>query len=308
MAILIDPARWPAHGILWSHLVSDTSLEELHAFARGLGLPRRSFDLDHYDIADFNYVRAVEAGAKPVTGQDVVRALRASGLRVRSAERDTVRSLRRPEFLRAEWAQLGSRLEVVPARRWEALGDELVRRWSESHRSYHDQRHLEDVLLALDHLGTLGEDVAPVTLLAAWFHDAVYEGDMGGDEQASADLAVRSLETVGLRGPIVTDVRDFIVATTPGAQSAPVRRSLAQLLDADLAIFGAGPSRYADYARSVREEFAHVSESAYRAGRAAILQGYLDRPQIFRLDTSAALWEARGRQNLLNEIGRLTAG
>jgi len=33
MAILIDEPMWPAHGRLWAHLVSDTDLEELHAFA-----------------------------------------------------------------------------------------------------------------------------------------------------------------------------------------------------------------------------------------------------------------------------------
>ncbi|MGO2004190.1 DUF4031 domain-containing protein, partial [Arthrobacter rhombi] len=33
MAILIDPPLWPAHGTVFSHLVSDVSVEELHAFA-----------------------------------------------------------------------------------------------------------------------------------------------------------------------------------------------------------------------------------------------------------------------------------
>jgi hypothetical protein len=52
MAVLIDTPRWPAHDTLWSHLVSDTSLDELHEFAARMGIPRRSFDLDHYDVPE----------------------------------------------------------------------------------------------------------------------------------------------------------------------------------------------------------------------------------------------------------------
>lgn len=50
MALLVDDPIWPAHGRLWAHLVSDNSLDELHAFARTEGIPERAFDLDHYDV------------------------------------------------------------------------------------------------------------------------------------------------------------------------------------------------------------------------------------------------------------------
>ena len=48
--ILIDPPTWPGWGRTWSHLVSDSSLEELHEFAARVGLQRRLFDEDHYDV------------------------------------------------------------------------------------------------------------------------------------------------------------------------------------------------------------------------------------------------------------------
>ncbi|WP_299057723.1 DUF4031 domain-containing protein [uncultured Nocardioides sp.] len=83
MAILIDPAAWPAYGRLWSHLVSDTSLAELHAFAADHGVSRRLFEGDHYDVPDVAYDALVAAGARPVTSREVVTALRAAGLRLR---------------------------------------------------------------------------------------------------------------------------------------------------------------------------------------------------------------------------------
>lgn len=87
MTVLIDPPAWPAHGMLWAHLVSDASLEELHAFASENGVPERAFDLDHYDVPENRHSELIEAGAVPVPPKDLVRRLIASGLRVPARER-----------------------------------------------------------------------------------------------------------------------------------------------------------------------------------------------------------------------------
>lgn len=81
--ILVDPPSWPAHGRLWSHLVSDESLDELHEFAFNLGVPPQGFDGDHYDIPEEFYLKALAAGAEPVRSREIVRRLRAAGLRKR---------------------------------------------------------------------------------------------------------------------------------------------------------------------------------------------------------------------------------
>jgi hypothetical protein len=85
--VLIDLPRWPAHNTHWSHLVSDTSLEELHRFAGLLGVPRRGFDLDHYDLPAERYDEAIAAGAVPASMREIVLALRTSGLRVAARDR-----------------------------------------------------------------------------------------------------------------------------------------------------------------------------------------------------------------------------
>ncbi|GGF39944.1 DUF4031 domain-containing protein [Subtercola lobariae] len=87
MTVLIDVPRWPAHGTLWSHLISDSSLDELHAFAWGMGIPKRGFDLDHYDVPRERYDEIVAAGAHPATMREIVLALRTSGLRVPARDR-----------------------------------------------------------------------------------------------------------------------------------------------------------------------------------------------------------------------------
>ncbi len=83
MTILIDPPNAAGHGRLWSHVASDASYDELHAFARGLGIPERGFDRDHYDVPADWYDQVVALGAVPVSSRELVARLLAAGLRRR---------------------------------------------------------------------------------------------------------------------------------------------------------------------------------------------------------------------------------
>ena len=85
--ILVDAPTWAGHGRLWSHLVSDTSYEELHAFAASVGLPRRAFERDHYDVVEERFESMVAAGAAVVSSREIVARLTASGLRRRKVSR-----------------------------------------------------------------------------------------------------------------------------------------------------------------------------------------------------------------------------
>ena len=103
MGLLIDPPAWNAHGRRWSHLVSDTSLTELHAFARRLGVPERGFEGDHYDIPEERYSTVVAAGAVPVSSRELLRRLRASGLRRPKRRGGWCRSISAPTSFCWRW-------------------------------------------------------------------------------------------------------------------------------------------------------------------------------------------------------------
>ncbi len=85
VTIFIDPPAWPAHGRLWSHLVSDVSLDDLHRFAAHHGVPRRGFERDHYDVPAEAYHRLVAAGAIPIPSRELVARLKETGLRRRKS-------------------------------------------------------------------------------------------------------------------------------------------------------------------------------------------------------------------------------
>lgn len=92
MTILIDEARWWHRGRRWCHLVSDSSLVELHAFADATGIPRRGFQGDHYDIPEDYRDEMIEAGAVVVESRELLRRLKGAGLRLSPAERRRVTS------------------------------------------------------------------------------------------------------------------------------------------------------------------------------------------------------------------------
>jgi hypothetical protein len=79
--LYVDRPQWPGRGRLWSHLVSDVSYAELHAFAEMLGAPRRGFDRDHYDVPAERFANAIWLGARLVSSREIVARLVASGLR-----------------------------------------------------------------------------------------------------------------------------------------------------------------------------------------------------------------------------------
>lgn len=288
--ILIDPPVWPAHGTHFGHLVSDASLAQLHAFARRTGLPQRAFDHDHYDVPASRYDELVAAGAVPVSSADLVRRLVASGLRVRPAEKTPNRRVARAR-LHAAWDRL------LPDHSW--LRDELLERWSEPHRRYHDVRHLASCLAALDELGA--DD--PLVALAAWFHDAVYDGVAGSDEEASAACASALLDGVLPAGEVAEVARLVLLTATHDPESGDFRG--AWLSDADLSVLGALPGRYHVYVRDVRAEYGHLDDATFAAGRARVLGRLLDLDPLYRTPRGVRLWGDVARRNLADELETL---
>jgi hypothetical protein len=106
VTVLVDTARFPGHGRWWAHLASDTSTEELHAFAARLGIPRRAFEGDHYDVPAERVEEAVAAGATRVSTRELLRRLQSAGLRTPK---------RRGEKVLASGVEDGVRVDVVRA-------------------------------------------------------------------------------------------------------------------------------------------------------------------------------------------------
>lgn len=315
MSIYIDPPVWPAHGTVFSHLISDVSLAELHEFAAAAGISERAFDRDHYDVPAHLYDELVQAGAIELSGAQLTRTLIASGLRIPLKERP---EKIRPRLLRAWEAAFAPRLEKAPAtfqQQVAELGESLLQAWEQPHRAYHHSGHLSQMLTDLDRLyahRTQGSTPLPL-VLAAWFHDAVYEGAPGEDERRSEQLAGASLEplvTAGLLSEEELQLVCLLIRATaahelPESTELPAGYNPADIeffLDADMAILAADSARYRRYLRGVRSEYSHFDDEAFRTGRTSFLHSVLERERIFLSERARELWEEPARTNLCGEL------
>ncbi|PID53735.1 MAG: hypothetical protein CSA58_02075 [Micrococcales bacterium] len=185
--------------------------------------------------------------------------------------------------------------------------EQVLRQWAEPSRAYHNTEHLAEVLDHLKELHLATRDRAgPVAVLAAWFHDAVYTATPGADERASAELAVTLLTAADTPAPVIHEVRRAVLATIDHQPNvAPQDHrwgEQAALLDADLAILAAAPSRYARYLLGVREEYRHIPDAAFAAGRTQVVSALLGRERLYLTETGHRRWEAVARRNLAAEL------
>lgn len=185
----------------------------------------------------------------------------------------------------------------------DAAGADLLARWAQPHRRYHDTEHLTEVLAAVDLLVADAADPAAVRL-AAWFHDAVYDGRPGDDEEASAVLAEEVLTRLGVPDDRVARTARLVRMTAAHVPSDGDPDE-AVLSDADLAILAAPAPRYARYAAAVRAEYAHVPDDAFRAGRSAVLAGLVAADRLYRTAPGRQRWEAAARANVAAELEAL---
>lgn len=195
----------------------------------------------------------------------------------------------------AAWRALAERLDLAPHRA-ATLGDELLARHSEPQRHYHTERHIEAVI---GHLHAL-DALSSTTLLAAFFHDAIYDPTAADNEEQSAALLEASIEHAA-----VAEAATIIRATAGHQLPDAATNDCRAFLDADLSILGSAPHVYAGYAEAIRAEYAHVPDQDYRVGRAAVLRGFVGRTQLYFTQVGVTRWDTLARSNLTAEIVQL---
>ena len=183
------------------------------------------------------------------------------------------------------------------------LAERLVAAYAHPERHYHDTRHLAEVLARVHEL--CAQDVTfdrMAVVLAAWFHDGVYDGRPEA-ERRSAAWAAEALPTL-VDAELVDEVVRLVLLTERHRPDQEDDNGGA-LCDADLAILAAPAERYAAYVAAVRQEYAGVPDDLFTEGRAAVLRDLLAKPHLFHTDYARAAWERPARANVEAELARL---
>lgn len=198
---------------------------------------------------------------------------------------------------------MGSPTDGWPLEGADDLRDELVRAYGSPERGYHDLRHLTEVLARIEEIAGSGTvfDARPV-LLAAWFHDAVYDGERDAEERSAA-WAERALPAYVDEATVAETARLVRLTETHRPEDDDVNGWV--LSDADLGVLASPPERYAEYVAQVREEYAHLPEEVFARGRLDVLTDLLAKPRLFHTPYGRAHWEAPARANAEAELAAL---
>jgi len=186
---------------------------------------------------------------------------------------------------------------------------ELTAMYNAAGRFYHTRAHVDSLLALLEKHREVFHDAEAVEA-AVWFHDAIYDSRAKDNEAKSAELAAERLApSVGEQR--LSRIRAMIEATTthsvPEVSDPRHRADLEMFLDMDLSVLAAEPDVFDAYEAAVREEYSWADEGAWRAGRAAVLRSFLDRPTLFFSELFRRQFEAAARENLRRSLARLGA-
>ncbi len=208
------------------------------------------------------------------------------------------------EVLKARWRSHVNMLGNFSAPLVGSLFENLCRSHAEPHRHYHTLDHLVWLFDCLErHADEVGD---PARLaFAVWYHDIVYDPRRRDNEAKSAERAMKELDSLGAKPDLRSHVIQLILATRDHAKGG---RDYDDdiFLDADLAILGAPEADYANYARQVRQEYAHLDDAAWASGRANFLKNVASRDRIFRTGIFEGEYAGQARENIARELAGLS--
>jgi predicted metal-dependent HD superfamily phosphohydrolase len=195
--------------------------------------------------------------------------------------------------LRERWLKLAQSLG------WQgdavAVWERLLAHYTEPVRAYHNLEHIVACLRAFDEVPTSGVDRKAVEL-AIWLHDVIYDPQAKDNEAQSAEWFATCAREAELPEQLIAEIVRLILITQ---HKALPQTSAEQLLaDVDLSILGADQAAFAEYERQIRAEYAWVPEKDFCLGRAAVLEQFLQREQIYHTGYFSQRYEAKARENL----------
>jgi predicted metal-dependent HD superfamily phosphohydrolase len=175
----------------------------------------------------------------------------------------------------------------------------VVKNYSQKHRHYHNPRHVERLLELCEELGVCDPDIG----LAIFYHDVIYRPGSLKNEEKSAALARESLVRLGVPEERILVVEEMILASA--SHLIPLEgHSLLTFLDLDMAILGAPPDEYREYAENIRKEYPWLPGFVFSRNRKQFLERMLAEDHIFHTELFREKFESRARENISVELER----
>ncbi len=148
----------------------------------------------------------------------------------------------------------------------------LLSMWNESHRAYHNQNHLLDLIEQInENKSKFGsqKDYEKM-ILCALFHDCVYDPMRNDNEEKSAEFFMNSCQE---KNKDILDIKQMILDTKTHEATTPLSEKFNQL---DMNIVERDFDQLLEWENGIREEYKAYGDK-YKLGRLQFLESLLDK-------------------------------
>jgi predicted metal-dependent HD superfamily phosphohydrolase len=166
--------------------------------------------------------------------------------------------------------------------------------------------HILHLYVLLREYSLLIEGDSILLELCILFHDLIYDPTSKSNEEDSAKLFMQFSTETTLPQESIEFVQRVILDTKNHTAATPLDADAALFLDLDLTILASEPHLYDEYAKQVREEYSHVTDEQFRAGRGAFLRKMLDVQHIFHTPYFRDALAPTARANMERELNKLS--
>lgn len=204
-------------------------------------------------------------------------------------------------FIEEVWDMLSYQLSI-PKKDSRKILEEVIEKYSEPHRSYHNLSHIYSLLMMAEEYYDFIEN--PILFeLSIWFHDLIYDPSRNDNEEKSAERAVELLSPF-LADSFLENLKKMILSTI---KHSPILKDHDNelFLDLDMSVLATEPEIYLQYTAAIRKEFNIFPDDIYQAGRKSVLQKFIAGDHIFMTDFFKENFEKQAIENIQNELARI---
>jgi len=149
----------------------------------------------------------------------------------------------------------------------------ILSMWNESHRSYHNLNHLNDLISQInENKSKFSEKEYEKLMLSAIFHDIVYDPSSSTNEEDSANFLMECV--VDKSSEDILEVRQMILDTKTHNSTTNLSESFNNY---DMNIVERDFDQLLDWEKGISEEFSVYPKEQYKEGRLNFLESLLDK-------------------------------
>jgi pantetheine-phosphate adenylyltransferase len=149
----------------------------------------------------------------------------------------------------------------------------ILSMWNESHRSYHNLNHLNDLISQInENKSKFSEKEYEKLMLSAIFHDIVYDPSSSTNEEDSANFLMECV--VDKSNEDILEVRQMILDTKTHNSTTNLSESFNNY---DMNIVERDLDQLLDWEKGISEEFSVYPKEQYKEGRINFLESLLDK-------------------------------